>query len=65
VEERDGDPGRIGSSRAEVIAAYGEPGSDQRPNPKFEILHYNKPTIRFFLQNEIVDYIVLDLPKAR
>jgi len=55
----------IGSSRAEVIAAYGEPSSDQHPKPKFEILHYNKPVIRFFLQSEVVDYIVLDLPKAR
>ena len=34
-------------------------------NPKFEILHYNKPVIRFFLQSDVVDYIVLDLPKAR
>ena len=55
----------VGSSRAEVIAAYGEPSSDQRPKPRFEILHYNKPTIRFFLQSEVVDYIVLDLHKAR
>jgi hypothetical protein len=55
----------VGSSRAEVIAAYGEPSSDQRPKPRFEILHYNKPVIRFFLQSDVVDYIVLDLPKAR
>jgi len=30
-----------------------------------EILHYNQPVIRFFLQSEVVYYIMLDLPKAR
>jgi hypothetical protein len=59
----------IGSTREEVIGAYGQPvpqpPSTREPKPGFEIMNYSKPSIRFFLQDGAVEYIVLDLHKQR
>jgi len=47
----------IGSSRADVIKAYGEPTNAKPIQPNFEVLRYELLGLRFQLQDGKVDLI--------
>jgi hypothetical protein len=48
----------IGSSRSEIIKAYGQPTEIKRPGlPNFEVLSYDSPKIKFALQDDKVSII--------
>jgi len=45
----------IGSSRSDIIKAYGQPTDVKRPGmPNFELLSYSSPNIKFALQDDKV-----------
>lgn len=47
----------LGSSRADVIKAYGEPSVAKIIKPGFELLRYSSPSISFQLHDGNVDWI--------
>jgi len=47
----------LGSSRAEVLKAYGRPMLSMSPRPSFELLSYRAPRLRFQLYEGKVDVI--------
>ena len=49
----------IGSSRAEIIQAYGKPRAQKTPKPGQETLVYGKLRTRFFLKDDKLDGIML------
>jgi len=51
----------IGSSRSDVVKAYGQPVETKRPGlPNFEVLSYNTPKMKFALQDDKVSAITTD-----
>jgi len=47
----------MGSSRADVVRAYGEPSTSKITGPGFELLRYEKSGIKFQLHDGKVDWI--------
>lgn len=47
----------LGSSRADVVRAYGEPSVAKNTKPGFELLEYSPLNISFQLHNGAVDWI--------
>jgi hypothetical protein len=47
----------LGSSRADVIRAYGEPSAAKITKPGFELLRYSPSRMSFQLHNGVVDWI--------
>ena len=56
---------RIGSTRAEVIQAYGETDQVKTTKSGSELMHYAKPMMRFYFKEEKVTEIVIDLLKPK
>ena len=55
----------IGSSRAEIIQAYGKPRAQKTPKPGQETLFYGKLRTRFFLKDDKLNGIMLMLANPK